>query len=224
MIGDISLNREEVKPAWLPIFISLMIVLLTLMVFLITFSESDSEKIKIFKRFLRENLMLVDKKSELNDRVFGDEQNPLKALINRMKAEGINKRLMDNYLTIAQIKKIRILDGEDGVCIILPERILFKEGSTKITRETVRPLNEVLPLVMDLPYIVEIRGYASIGEGKNFIDSLEFSSQRAYSIYQYFVSKGVAAEKLTVTGYGDNFSENGKKNNKVEIVFKEQDY
>lgn len=108
-------------------FISLMLVLLTIFIFLTTYTKGSKTKIQKFKEQFRRSLMLPGEGGNgaysITD--LGNPDNPARVLINRMKSKGINKKLMDDFLTLNQIKDMEVRDGERGVSIILPEVVGF---------------------------------------------------------------------------------------------------
>lgn len=217
-------HKEETseRPPWMPLFISLMLVLLTLFIFLTTFAESDPEKIRIFREQFRESLMLSGQGGLGRVTVVdsGTPDDPLRSLINRMKAKGIDKKLMDEFLTVNQIKELEVMDGERGVAIVLPETVVFDTGKNQLTGLALDYLASIFFLVAELPYVVDIKGYASGRGPAGYADALEFSARRAMLVYDYFISRGVPAMKLKVSGCGDAFEDGVTPRDKVEIIFK----
>jgi flagellar motor protein MotB len=214
-------------PQWLTLFISLMLVLLTLFIFLTTFAKGDKRKIESFKREFRKSLMLPGEgnKGQLSIVDMGTPDDPVRQMITRMKSNGINKKLMDDFLTLQQIKDLEVRDGSRGVSIIVPEVIAFeddREGLT-LTPASEKFLNSVSYLAAELPYLIEIKGYAAGKRPAGYTDALEFSARRAQRIYEFMLGLGVPALKLKVSGCGDAFSDSGVPQNKVEIIFQSTD-
>jgi chemotaxis protein MotB len=210
------------SPPWMPLFLSLMLVLLTLFIFLTTFAESDKMKVEAFKRHFRKSLLMPEKARMGTPSItdIGGLVEPVQAIINRMKSQGINKKLMDDFLTLNEIKDLQVRDGKNGVAVILPETASFEPGKKDLTGKSRQFLNSISYLVSELPYLVEIKGYAAeVPAG--FKDSLEFSARRATEVYNYFLEKNIPPVKLKVSGCGDAFKESGVPQDKVEIIFKE---
>jgi len=210
-------------PQWMPLFISLMLVLLTLFIFLTTFAEGDRRKVERFREYFRESLLLsggkgVDGAPSITD--VGTGVDPLKSLVNRMKSEGINKKLMDDFLTLKEIKDLEVMDGRRGVSIVLPETVGFVPGKNQLKRFSEDFLDSISYLVSELPYMVEIRGYSTSAVPIGYTDALEFSAKRALLVYDYFVNRDIAPVKLKVSGCGDAFEDSGVTQDKVEIIFK----
>jgi outer membrane protein OmpA-like peptidoglycan-associated protein len=140
-----------------------------------------------------------------------------------MKSKGINKKLMDDFLTLSQIKDMEVRDGERGVSIILPEVVGFVPGKNQLTDQAVRFLDTVVILADELPYLVEIKGYSTGTIPPGYTDPLEFSAKRAALVYSYFINREVEPVKLKVTGCGDAFKDSDVPQDKVELIFKTED-
>ncbi len=88
-------SRDHAAPQWLTLFISLMLVLLTLFIFLTTFIKDDKRKIRDFREEFKKSLMLPGKGDRgafaITD--IGTEDDPVQRLVNRMKSKGINKKI-----------------------------------------------------------------------------------------------------------------------------------
>lgn len=216
-------EQVHVSPPWMPLFLSLMLVLLTLFIFLTTFAEKDKAKIEAFKKHFRESLLMPEKERKGTPSIIdlGGPVEPVRAIVNRMKSEGINKKLMDDFLTLNEIMDLQVMDGTRGVAVILPEVATFEEGKKDLSRKSRRFLNGIAYLVSELPYLVEIKGYATSRVPAGFTDALEFSARRAAEVYNYFLEKDIPPVKLKVSGCGDAFEGSGVPQDKVEIIFKE---
>lgn len=222
--GDEDMKILGVWP-WMPMFISLGLVLLTLFIFLTTFAEKDKVKIDIFKRSFKESISLPEENRRGSrfgpDMDMGENTEPIRNIVNRMKSSGINKKLMDEFLTLNQVKDLEVMEGNKGVCVILPEVVTFQEGKKELTDRAKGFLSRITYLVSELPYQVEIKGYAASKITPGFRDPLEFSAKRAAEVYNYFLAKEITPEKLKVSGCGDAFANSRKSQDKVEIIFKE---
>lgn len=213
---------------WMPMFISLGLVLLTLFIFLTTFAEKDKVKIDIFKRSFRKSLSMPEE-SQTGARLaleleMGELAKPILNIVNRMKSRGIDKKLMDEFLTLNQVKDLEVVEGKKRVSIIIPEVVIFEAKKIELTDEAKQFLARISFLVSELPYLVEIKGYASTDIPPPYRDALEFSAKRATQVYNYFLAREILPEKLEVSGCGDAFIHSGKTQDKVEIIFKEAEW
>lgn len=212
------------SPTWMPLFISLMLVLLTLFIFLTTFVKGDKRKLKDFQEEFRKSLMIpgAGNTGSFSISDTGTGQDPMQRLVNRMRAKGINKKLMDEFLTLQQIKDLVVRDGLRGVAVILPDVVTFEPGDDGLTlsEKSIKFLDSISYLVAELPYQIEVKGYSDTSFPSGYKDALEYSARRAAKIYDYFLDKEVAPIKLKVSGCGDAFKDSGVSQNKVEIIFK----
>lgn len=118
--------------------------------------------------------------------------------------------------------KINIENLKDGEAIVL-ENISFELNSDKLTNSSFASLNQIVELFSEYPnLIVEIAGHTD--NTGNSEANHKLSENRAKSVVNYLVSKGVTPIKLKAKGYGDsapisnNQTEEGrKKNRRVEF-------
>lgn len=105
----------------------------------------------------------------------------------------VKKPLIDDYI-------IQVADDR-----LIMVGVNFEYGKSRLLQESYEVLDKAVRLFISRPVLkVEIEGY---GEGytKNTetgTSNLKLSQDRAQAIKDYFVSKGVAAGRLTTAGYG----------------------
>lgn len=97
--------------------------------------------------------------------------------------------------------------------------VTFKAGSAELVPSSLKTLDAAIKGLKKNPKAkVEIQGHTS-SEGDDDMNQ-RLSEERAYSVLQYMVAKGIAKERLTATGYGssqpkaDNSIEAGRKENR----------
>ena len=103
------------------------------------------------------------------------------------------------------------------------EGITFKTGSAEILKGSFSVLDRAVKVLKDYPDVkLEISGHTD-NVGKPAYNQ-DLSQRRAESVKQYFVSQGIAPERLTTVGYGmdrpiaDNKTKDGKaKNRRTEF-------
>jgi len=118
---------------------------------------------------------------------------------------------------------IKVIESKVGESIIL-EGIEFKSGSAEILPSSAETLDKVYHTLKFNPDIaVEIQGYTdNVGKpAKN----LKLSDDRAVSVKDYLVKKGIAESRLSTKGFGENkpvasnSTKAGKqKNRRIEFV------
>ncbi len=215
-------EEDYTKPAWLTIFLSLMLVLITLFVFLSTYTEHDKSKIEIFRNHFKQSLVLSGKGQGGKRSIIDNSTvEPLDEILNRIKGEGLSVKLMNEFLNQQKIKELKVKRGERGVVVVLPVSIGFDNNkSVNLNKKILPYLNKIAFLAADLTYLVEIKGYSGNKIPKGIKDELELSSRRALAVYDFFIKKGVNPVKLKVTGCGYDNSKSENKD-RVEIAFKE---
>jgi outer membrane protein OmpA-like peptidoglycan-associated protein len=107
---------------------------------------------------------------------------------------------------------------------LILEGVLFDSGSANLAEESYPILEEVL-ITMEYygDWTFEIQGHTD-SDGTVEINQL-LSEQRAQSVRQWFIERGVAPERLTAKGFGettpltDNLTDIGKsRNRRVELL------
>ena len=101
--------------------------------------------------------------------------------------------------------------------------VTFKAGSAELVPSSLKTLNASIEgLKRNAKAKVEIEGHTS-SEGSEELNQ-KLSEDRANSVRNYMISKGIAADRVTAVGYGptrpkaDNATESGRKaNRRIEI-------
>jgi OmpA-OmpF porin, OOP family len=114
--------------------------------------------------------------------------------------------------------------------ITISERIEFTTGRAELMPNSRHVLDEVADVLRDNPGIksVEIEGHTD-DTGTHF-ENMQLSQQRAETVRDYLVTKGVSEGRLTPKGYGfdqpiaDNGTAEGRKQNRrVQFRIVDQD-
>ncbi len=202
-------------PAWMPIFLSLMLVLLTLFIFLSTFTESDPEKVKIFKAGFRKNFIFEGK--GISSKVSFVEQHnsdPLVNILNRIKKEKLNVELMQDYLKISEIKTLGVKEVARGLSLIVDFEQVF-QSTDRISADAEKKLLNLSYLVTDLPYLIEINAFS--GDDLLFREGMNAAFRRVKAVYNFFLSAGVHPLKMKIACR----LASADRLNALEIIFKE---
>lgn len=102
--------------------------------------------------------------------------------------------------------------------------IQFETGKSTIKKSSYGILNEIADILKENPdYLVEIQGHTD--NTGNAEMNLKLSDERAASVRQYLIDKGIDANRMTAKGYGltqavaDNKTAAGRaKNRRVEFI------
>jgi outer membrane protein OmpA-like peptidoglycan-associated protein len=120
------------------------------------------------------------------------------------------------------ILNIPLIPIEVNASIVL-NNIFFDTKKAELKTESLIELDKVIQLLKDNPTVqIEISGHTdNVGKPA---DNLILSNNRAKSVINYFLYKGVAANRIKSKGYGetkpiaDNKTEAGKsKNRRTEL-------
>jgi outer membrane protein OmpA-like peptidoglycan-associated protein len=122
-----------------------------------------------------------------------------------------------------QLENLQLRQTESGVVVTLGD-VLFESGQTELREEAMESLVEVVDLLQSEPEKdIKIEGHTdSTGNAEA---NLRISQQRADSVLNALVSLGVAAERVTAAGMGQDFpiatndTEEGRaQNRRVDVI------
>lgn len=125
-------------------------------------------------------------------------------------------------LDITKMKETINLIHEDEVFLI-SNKILFKSGSAEILPNSNAELDRILVLLKKKDLKIRIEGHTD--NISTQVYNYGLSNKRANAIKDYFVSKGIKPDRLSVKGYGqsrpvaNNATEAGRElNRRVEFI------
>ncbi len=156
----------------------------------------------------------------LRDRMSDEQRNQLAAA--RAESDEALRRARDAELALQQAGAVR--ETERGKVITLQGNVLFKTGRADLlpgARQSLDQVASVLTTMRDRQLTIE--GYTD-SRGSDTANQ-KLSEERAYSVRDYLVSRGVNADQLRIQGMGesapiaDNRTSEGRAmNRRVEIV------
>lgn len=113
--------------------------------------------------------------------------------------------------------------------IKLRDKVQFETDSAVLKPESKTLLDEVAKILSDTPGITKVRIEGHTDSTSTMEHNQTLSEQRADSVRDYLVSKGIATGRLTTKGYGqtkpigDNSTEDGRyQNRRVEFYIVER--
>jgi outer membrane protein OmpA-like peptidoglycan-associated protein len=138
----------------------------------------------------------------------------------RMRAEASTKDALDK-LALASVP---VKQEPRGLVITLPGAVLFASGQYTLLASAQDKLNQVANVLKDQSdHKITVEGYTD-SRGSDAMNQ-ELSRNRADSVRQYLVDRGVSGDHIDASGLGsthplaDNSSPEGRANNRrVEIV------
>jgi OOP family OmpA-OmpF porin len=117
-------------------------------------------------------------------------------------------------------KMVRFVGAE----LVILQQVQFTTGTAKLTGNSDEILTEVATVLKDHPELIKLEVQGHTDNKGNAPANKKLSQSRAESVVKAVVAKGVAAERLTAKGYGqevplgDNTTDEGRaKNRRVQF-------
>jgi chemotaxis protein MotB len=222
---------------WLVTYADLMTILLVFFVLLYTLAFFEKEKYRHAVETIRvqveqdEHLIGLMELMEIPETV--DTQITIEDIT------GLHSREKTLFETITRFARAsiqrdnistRILDGK--IIVSVNGKALFNSGSAALNATAVSIFDEIIQILDDYPeYNINIKGHTDNIPISTilFPSNWELSAVRATTVLKYLISKGVAPQRLTATGYGDvmplapnTSEENRAQNRRVEFVLEKK--
>ncbi len=187
-------KKCEKESPWLVTYADLMTVLFALFILLVGVSKFDQSKYDLIRQSVtrekiskRENEIKhsLEKKHELMER--------------------IRKAIKNSSIK----SKSMVIENEEGVKIIFPDKALFKTAQTKLDVNNTRLLKSVYHVLSttlnEKSVYLKISGYTDdIPISKGIMKSnWNLSGERAASVANYFETLGIPKGKMSIEGYAD---------------------
>lgn len=132
----------------------------------------------------------------------------------------------------AKDQRVTINRSTDGVTMTIDDRFLFASGSADISLEGSDTIEDLMPLLEQLPGKIEVVGHTDNIpiRTRRFDTNWELSAARAVNIVRLLIHQGINEERLEAVGVAHtqpiapNTTETGRrKNRRVEIQIREQE-
>lgn len=126
-----------------------------------------------------------------------------------------------------KLQKIATVEiKEEEIVINLPSPVLFDLGKAELKNEAKNILEEIVNSLISISGDIVIEGHTDnipIFGGK-YKSNWELSAARAFSVRDFFISKGIPEKRISCVGYGEykpiapnDTEENRAKNRRIEI-------
>lgn len=226
-------------PAYMVLYGSLMILLLTFFIVLVNLSSfNGGEKLERGVNSIREVFGIVQKGKP---GVLPGQEKVIKLGIPSprfLPAQKETKEMLTSsvkqFIREAKAKGLQDIKAtylKKGVALTLPEAILFALGRAELKPEALKILDKIITLVKDRTYDIRVEGYTdnlSI-HTREFPSNWELSAARAISVIRNFHRVGnIDYKRLSAIGYGEyrpvatNKTREGRQENRrVEIIIRE---
>ena len=149
----------------------------------------------------------------------------------REQMRGMARDILKALEPLVREGKVSVTEGLKGITVEINASVLFPPGEAKLQTAAVKALRAVAEVAApaDFPVIVEGHTDPTPIATPQFPSNWELSGARASSVVRLFVESGVAAQRLTATGYGEqrpvasNDTPEGRaRNRRVTILIEAQ--
>ncbi len=211
------------EDSWMVTYSDMVTLLLTFFVMLISMASFEQETFKkkfyvISQSFLSQQGIGIFKRGGTGKIV----------VISRKKIIEELRRGLPKEILARLTQKIEVIPRKDGWVLRLPDKLLFKPNSTKLSPNAYPILDEIALLLRKILADVIIKGYADSSEW----DPWTLSAARAEAVLDYFVKvKKIDENRFVLKAYGDtkplvtsgDLTARGK-NRRVEIFIKKKKF
>lgn len=249
----LEMKRREKKspkgsPAWMTTYSDMITLLLVFFVLLFSMSQIDVARFEAIAESFRNRNIFDGSPSTIDfensyESAVGRDQDDFSDLAkenlfnsdqltqNQMSLEELLAEV-EGFLEEHQLQDVISANRTDqGVVLILQERILFDTAEAIIKPEGEPFLDKVALLLNNIPNYVRVEGHTDNRpiSTVQFPSNWELSSARASSVIRYIIDSGdFVEERFIAAGHGDtrpivpnDSSENWQRNRRVEIIILE---
>lgn len=231
-MGNKNKKPEGGGGKWLLTFNDMVTLLLTFFVLILSLSKLDASKLSEASRSVRSIFKFSEYGGKANVSVFTPFVIPMKdtELIferdKRRLATDINEAAKTFGYSDERAMDVKVI--EEGVSVVLGEKLLFKTGMAEI-EERNRPVLKILGSILEkVDCRIKVSGHTDnvFINNEQFPSNWELSTARAVNVVKNFISEGdILPERLSAAGYADskpilpNVSDHNRElNRRVEII------
>lgn len=141
------------------------------------------------------------------------------------------KDILQALAPLVKEGKVRVSEGLKGITVEINASVLFPVGEARLQPAAVKALRAVAEVAAPADFPITVEGHTDPTPiaTSQFPSNWELSGARASSVVRLFVDAGVAAPRLTATGYGEqrpvdsNDTPEGRaRNRRVTILIEAQ--
>lgn len=217
---------------WLITLADLVTLMLAMFVLIFSMSSLDSGMLERISSGIHGN---IGTEGRLDGRIRLVRDMLLDSDAVRQKEERIKDLLFPDDMLPPEVDKgvlkdnVRILGQDGGVAIVLSDKLLFPENSSRLPEPARVILSAVTPLLYALEADIVISGHSDIPTGRSEAkqDAYILSGKRALAVLDFYLTQGVKNYRFSVSGYGpdrpvdsNDTAESRAKNRRVEILLK----
>jgi chemotaxis protein MotB len=149
----------------------------------------------------------------------------------REKMRDMAREIMGVLAPLVREGKVSVTEGLKGITVEINASVLFPPGEAKLQPAAVKALRAVAEVAATADFPITVEGHTDPTPiaTPQFPSNWELSGARASSVVRLFVDAGVAPQRLTATGYGEqrpvasNDTPEGRaRNRRVTILIEAQ--
>ncbi|EQB35683.1 MULTISPECIES: flagellar motor protein MotS [Virgibacillus] len=239
---QIRKSHKTGAPKWMVTYSDMVTLILVFFILLFSMSQIDLEKFEAISKSFR-NDMIFDSYSSLVPLEHPSRNQETETLTKEIALPSMDDleekssldRLMqevNTYLNDNNLNEVIAANRTDqGVELILQERILFASGEAEILDEGKPFLDKIGSLLLELPNHIYVEGHTDNRPIANYRypSNWELSGARASSVIRYLLQENnLDSNRFSSVGYADtqpivpnDSADNWSKNRRVEIVILE---
>jgi len=228
------------KNRWLVSYADFITLLMVLFVIMWSMGQTDIEKYKKLAEAFKAafgggsggDTSVIS--SQVSTGSSGSSEN---SVPDPITVEGIPKRApeaLDIANQLTKLLKTNNMSGEvqvdttiEGALISLGEQLLFTPGTMDLNPSAYTSLDQVVDMLKEEDNDIRVVGYTddTPSSDPRYTSNWELSTARALLVAQYMIDKGIAPERMSIAGQGENNplfpntdEESRRLNSRVEIV------
>jgi len=123
----------------------------------------------------------------------------------REKMRNMAKEIIEALGPLVKEGKVRVTEGLKGVSVEINASVLFSPGDARLETSATKALRVVAEVLAKADFPVTVEGHTDPTpiNTPHFPSNWELSGARAASVVRLFVETGVAPQRLTASGYGE---------------------
>lgn len=216
-------NTEEGGGKWLTTFNDMVTLLLTFFVLVLSMADTDAGKVREMCRSVQDAFGMLQWGELTGVRAFSPFISPKG---NRILTYEKNKEALADRLN--EIPGIDATVTENGVSIIMGEKVLFETAKADFEGKDQAALEKLTSILKNVDCQIRVEGHTDNVPISNeyFASNWVLSTARAVALIKYFINDGgISPQRLSAAGYADarprfpNISDSNRAfNRRVEII------
>ena len=145
----------------------------------------------------------------------------------REQMRGIGQEMLKVLGTLVRDGQVKVTQSNRGISVEINASVLFASGQAQLRPDSNLALQQVAKVLATTDQGIQVGGYTDDApiSTSQFPSNWELSAARASSVARLFIDNGVAAERLSVIGFGPNnpvapndTPENRARNRRVAVM------